>query len=257
MRLLLLELPLHGEPPQGALFDERCVAAVVRGRAVGLEVQHVIRHRREKRSVVADQQDRHWRRGKVRLEPGGRLQVEMVRRLVEQEHVGGSDELAHEPEPTAFAAAQLRDGRRASRRWVEAQTVQHRVDARRDRVAAFSFEPLEIRAISRKAGFVLAEPFCLRDQIALQRQKFGERTGRCFPNGRRSAELPMLFEERNAQARPLRDLAARRLDLAGQQAKKRRLARAVSPDDSPALPGCDREGHVVEDLARAKIDAGA
>ena len=90
-----------------------------------------------------------------------------------------------------------------------------------------------------------------------QGQKVGERTGSRLPNGRRSAELSMLFEERNTQAWPLRDLSAGWLDLASQQAKKRRLARAVSSDDSPALSGRDREGHVVEDLARAEIDAGA
>ena len=107
--LLLRELPLLRESPQRPLFHERCVAAVVRRRRIALEVQHVVDDRGEKRAIVADQQHRGIHRREVFLEPARCLEIQVVRRLVEQQHVGWTHELARQTQTPAFAAAQLRN----------------------------------------------------------------------------------------------------------------------------------------------------
>jgi hypothetical protein len=76
--------------------------------------------------------------------------VEMVRRLVEEEDVGGGDELARQPDPPSLAAAQLVEWLLTSCGRVEAQSLQHRVDPRGDRVAALLLEPLEVTSVSRQ-----------------------------------------------------------------------------------------------------------
>ena len=107
--LLLVEVSLLREPPQRPLLDERRVAADVRRGAIALEVQHVVDDRGQERAVVADEQHRRAHRREVVLEPLRRLEVEVVRRFVEEQHVGGTHQLARQPESSALAAAQLRD----------------------------------------------------------------------------------------------------------------------------------------------------
>ena len=100
----------------------------------------------------------------------------MVRRFVEQQHVGGTHELARQAESSALAAAQLRDGRGARGGGIEAESVQHRVDARRDRVAAFALEALEILAVAveRRLARVVLQPSRLLDERLLEREQVGE-----------------------------------------------------------------------------------
>ena len=72
-------------------------------------MQHVVDDGREKRAIVADQQHRGVHRRQILLEPARRLEIQVVRRLVEQQHVGWTHELTRQTQSSALAAAQLRD----------------------------------------------------------------------------------------------------------------------------------------------------
>src|SRR5215475_9243725 len=153
LSLLLIELPLLCQSAQRALFDERLIAGVVCDRARPLEVKHVVDHRRQERAIVADQEHRRARGGEILLEPRRRLEVEMIGRLIEEQNVRGADELARKPQAAALTAAELQHRLRSRHGRVEAEAVEHSVDARGDRVAAFPFEALEIFAIAIERYF--------------------------------------------------------------------------------------------------------
>ena len=104
--LLLVERTLLRQPPFDALAHERLVAADVGRRRAVLEVKHVVDHRGEKRTIVTDEQHRCTRTAEIRLEPLGRLEVEMVRGLVEKQDIGRCDELAREPDASSLTAAE-------------------------------------------------------------------------------------------------------------------------------------------------------
>ena len=68
------------------------------------------------------------------------------------------------------------------------------------------------------------------------------------------AEITVLLEKRHAAALTASRPAARRLHLAGEQAKQRRLPGAVAPDDSPALARRDGERDVAKERRRTEFD---
>src|SRR6185503_19446958 len=143
---------------------------------------------------------------------------------------------------------------------IESQPVQHRVDARRDRIAAFTLEALEIFAVvfERSVTRVVLQALRLFHERLLERKQLGELAGGRFPHRRGVPEVAMLLQQRHAQARLARDLAAGRRHFAGEQAKQRRLPRAVSSDDAPSVAGADGERDVLEQRHRAELhgDAG-
>ena len=127
--LLLLERPLLGEPSLRALGDERLIAAGIRRARIPLEVQDVVYRAGQEGAVVADQQHRLSDLPEIVLQPLGGFEIQVVGRLIEQQHVGRAGELPGQPEAPAFAAAQHVHRRGARPGGIEAESVQHRVDA--------------------------------------------------------------------------------------------------------------------------------
>ena len=84
--MLLLELSLLREPSLGALRHERGVAAGVREGGPALEVQHVVHRRIQEGAVMAHEQHRFLDGSQVVLEPARRLEIQVIGRLVEQQH---------------------------------------------------------------------------------------------------------------------------------------------------------------------------
>src|SRR3954470_16609361 len=113
-------------------------------------MQHVVYDVCEKGSVVADQQNRFVRIAQIIFQPSRRLEIEMVRRLVEQQDISCTHELACETEPATLAATQLRERLGARSFRIEAKALQHRVDPRRERVASFTLEALKVAIVSRE-----------------------------------------------------------------------------------------------------------
>src|SRR5690606_17704642 len=135
-----------------ALLDERRVAGGVRSRSLSLEVEDVISDAIEEHAVVADDEYRAVDIAQVLLEPERRIEVEVVGRLVEQPDVGGRDELPRQTDAAALSAAQSVQPLRARGFRIEAETVQHRVDARAERVAPLALEAVQIAIVPVECG---------------------------------------------------------------------------------------------------------
>ena len=249
---LLVHLPLERETALGALLHEARVAAAIRFRRAALEVQHMIGDLVEERAIVADHDHRFIEVADVLLQPRRRLEVEMVRGLVEQEEVRGSNELRREADPSALATAQRGHAPRLRFFRVECESLQHGVDARVKRVPTFVGEALEIVPVLLEQRRRRALP-----EFGELRRLFGERKferhhrriwqRRRVPYADRAAEIAVLVEKRHAEPRRARHRAANRRQRAGDDLEERRLAAAVATHDSPAIALPDREGDVVKE----------
>ncbi len=257
--LLLVVRPLLCQPALGALRDEVGVAGRVRRRGAAFEVQDVIHRGRQKRPVVTDEQHGSLAGSKVLLEPTRRLEIEVIGRLVEQQYVSSRHELTGQAEAAKLAPAQRRQRRDAGLGGIELEAVQHRIDARRDGVAAVALEALQVLAILGEGagrGVVRQVGGLLHERL-FQRQQLGQLSGRRFPDRGSGAVVAVLLEQRYAESRRPRDTPPRRLEVPRQQPEERRLARAVPAHDAPAFTGCNREGDVREQSGGTEVHADA
>src|SRR5690606_36398774 len=239
------------QPLLRALLDERRVAGGVRSRSLSLEVEDVISDAIEEHAVVADDEYRAVDIAQVLLEPERRIEVEVVGRLVEQPDVGGRDELPRQTGAAALSAAQSVQPLRARGFKIEAENVQHRVDARAERVAALALEAVQLAIVPVECGLrrVLRQRMRLLGERRLERDQLRE-----LPRDRlvlrlHGTEVAVLVQQRDAWTAGARDAAARRLQLPREHAEERRLARAVPADDAPAIAASERERHILEDGA--------
>ncbi len=156
------------------------------------------------------------------LERRQRVDVEIVRRLVEQQHVRLGHHQAHQLQPPALAAREIRDERPLA-------------------VAD------EAEALAQLRGRQLAS-VAERDPRAHRL----ERLEHALP----SDELLELLRERpETHGRAAPDLAARRLELAGEQPQQRRLARAVDADEPDAVARTEPPRDVLQEPAVAERQA--
>jgi hypothetical protein len=127
----------------GALLLERVVAAGIEGQPAGLEVEDVVGDVVQQVALVADDQHRRPIALEEILEPQSRLEIEMVRRLVEEQQVRSREEQRgerHAHPPAAREAVERpllhllveaepdQDPRRAGRSGMGADRVQPVVD---------------------------------------------------------------------------------------------------------------------------------
>ena len=103
--LLLLIGSLLRQPALGALGHEGGVVARVGRRRAALEMQHVIHRGGEEGAIVTHEQHRPPARGEVLLQPASGFEIQMIGRLVEQQHIGGRHQLARQAEAAELAAA--------------------------------------------------------------------------------------------------------------------------------------------------------
>src|SRR5581483_424140 len=90
-----------------ALLQKIAVAALALKESVGIrmiQLEHPLADVVEEVAVVTDDDERLGLASQERLEPEDRLDIEMVRRLVEQQHIGLAHELARDRKPLAPAA---------------------------------------------------------------------------------------------------------------------------------------------------------
>src|SRR6185437_14913943 len=104
LALALLELQ-----PLLLLLQPRGVVAVPGDAVTAIELEDPFRHVVEEVAVV-----RHRHHGarillEIALEPRDRLRIEMVRRLIEQQHIGGGEQQPAERHPALLAARQSAD----------------------------------------------------------------------------------------------------------------------------------------------------
>ena len=131
-----------------ALLNERCITAGIGECAVTFEVEHVIHDVREKCAVVTDEQNRLVSLLQIFLEPRSGIEVEVVGRLVQQQHVGRAHKLARDAEAPSLPATEMRKRPRPRFYRVEPKSMKDRVDSGRESVAAFAVEALEIPVVT-------------------------------------------------------------------------------------------------------------
>jgi hypothetical protein len=185
-------------------------------------------HRVEQVAVVADQEQRARVAAQVRLEPGDRLEVEVVGRLVEQHQVrlGEQDRGQRHPHPPA---ARERGERERLCRLVEAQALEDRGGSR----------GRGIRADRGEAVVDLAQA----GGVDAGRRRLGQQPRALLVGGedgldrRGLAARRLLCHHADPCARPEPHGARVGLGLARDEAEQGRLAGAVAADEAHALPG--------------------
>ena len=128
VRALLLELALARETSLGALRNELAVVAPVPLARARLHVQDVRADGVHERTIVRHDDDRFVRVVEPFLKPGRGVEVEVVGRFVEEQQVGGRDELRCKADAPALSARERRHETCLGLFSVEAQPLKHRVD---------------------------------------------------------------------------------------------------------------------------------
>ena len=230
------------------------------------ELEHRGRHGLEEPAVVGDEDHRGVERRQLALEPLEALDVEVVRRLVEQQQVGIAGEGARER-----GARQLAARERVERPVEVGVDESEAADDRRRAVApgpaAGVLEPRLRLAVAsqRRVGVVAAGHRLLQSpQLVLDRDQVAAPGERVLPQRQPLAARRALVVQRDACVLRERELTALERRLADERPQERRLARAVracerepvapaQPERDPveervagellAQPGRDQHGH--------------
>jgi len=185
----------------------------------------------------------------------------VIRRLIEQKDIGRAHQLSCEPEPSAFATAQLLQWLCTRFLRVEAKTLKHCVYPRGKRVTSFAIESFEIAVVSGQhlwgSGFPdLCELAALLRQRVLEREKIREFPRSRLPDSLRSTEVAMLLEECHSQPGLLRHGTFSWFLNSGDHAEKRRLPASIPAKDCPTVTLADRECYTFEYSRSAKFNTG-
>jgi hypothetical protein len=224
-------------------------------------MEHVIHDIREKCPVMADQENRLVSVFQVVFEPSGRLEIQVIRRLIEQQDISRANELPCQAKSSAFATAQLLQRLGACFLCVESETLKHCIHPRREGVASLAIESFEIAIVPREhlrrsSLSDLCELAALLRQRVFEREKLREFSRSHLPDCLGSGEIAMLLEKRHSQAGLLRHGTFGWLLYSRDHPEKRRLPASVAAEDCPTVTLADREGHTFEYSRSAKLDTG-
>jgi hypothetical protein len=243
--LALLVLPALRLELVLLLLQVFAVVALVRPAAAALDLEHPADDVVEEVPVVRDQDHGALVLLQMVLEPLDRVGVEVVRRLVEQEHVGVVQEQLAQRDAPALAARELLDvgvhRREAERRRGLLEVAVELPDLL---VRHLLGEPLELVAHLARLGELVVARLDLEErldglaqvaedvELLVQRGLLLEVADREVADGLRGA-LELLVDPR-------------------QDAQEGRFPRAVGPDDADLGALEEREGDALEDLALAE-----
>ena len=189
------------------------------------------------------------------LEPLEARDVEVVRRLVEQQQVRIAAEHPRERRAGQLAARE-RVEQPVEVRLAEAEAARDGADALAPRVAAGVLEPrLRLRVAAHRLRGVLARRHRLLQlpQLLLDGDEIGGAGEDVVAQRQPPLQRRPLVVERDARALREGELAAVHLALAGEHAQQRRLAGAVRPGQRDALAALDLEGNPVEKHVSGKL----
>ena len=252
---LLLAQPLH---PLFALVQ---VAAVVPG-IVGQRAQADVGDARddgvEEEAIVRDEDDGVRIVGEILLEPVAGLEIEVVRRLVEQQQTGPAEQELGERD-AHLPAARERLGRLLHVLLREAEAAQDGVDLQVDAVALEPPEALLQIAVAaehpRVLGLVRAvvgEPILERGDLGAHVEQRLERLPGFFDERPSRVVEAVLRQVADRQPRGLDDQPAVGLVEPGQHLEQCRLARAVRAAEADAFAVVDLPADGVEEDAVAE-----
>ena len=230
------------------LLEPARVVALERQAGAAVELEDPARDVVEEVAIVGDRDDRALVLLEVLLEPGHRLGVEVVRRLVEQQQVGRGEQQAAERDAAALTAGELGDvgvgGRQAQG---VHRLVELRVEVPRVRGVDLLLDPRElvgglvgvvrgelVEAVEQRAGLRDAVLDVAADVLGL-------------------VELRLLLEQADARAgRELR-LAAVLGVLPRHDPQERRLAGAVEAQHADLGAGEEGERDVLQHLLVRRV----
>ena len=212
----------------------------------------------EKEPVVADEDDRMRIRVQVFLQPVARLEIEMVRRLVEQQQVRLAEQQlrerdAHLPAPGKRLRRTLEVGR------LETEALEHRRRLQLDAVALAQPELILQIAVAMEHRVVLglgdgrvAQPVLERVHLGLDRDELAERARRFREQRAAGVRKAVLRQISDRQRRGLQHGARVGLVEPCHHPQERRLAGAVGAAQADALAIGDLPRDVVEEHAVAE-----
>jgi len=182
------------------------------------------------------------------LEPFERRDIEVVRRLVEEEHVGVVEQESREAETGALAARECRD--LAVDKLHQPEPGEDASQRRLEVVPAGVLEVMLQIGIARERRRIgIAEAMLQLAQLVLELAQMRGRAARVLVHGAGRGLEQLLAEEADARAAGVRNVAGVGLVEAGRDAEQRRLTRAVGADESDAVALREAEGHVLQQLA--------
>ena len=192
------------------------------------------------------------------LEKLDALEIEVVRRLVQQEQIDLRQQHAREHGPVLLAAAELVDRTRPLVLVVEADSGQHALDQRVERVA------VRVLVVVLQLGVLLEELRVLglalrrvreivldRAHAAIHPQHVRERRLDEIEERHPSLGVEMLADVADGHAGGADDLPVIGLFLLEEETEERRLPGAVAADQADVLAGVVLPGHALEDVVRA------
>jgi hypothetical protein len=198
----------------------------------------------QKIAVVGDEHHGAAKVAQQTFEPGDRVQVQVVRRLIQQQHVRNRDQRLRQGDALFHAAAELTHLALA----IELQVRQRRFDALLPvpRVERFDsgVQGIERRVVRLRVRRGLQR--CVRFVGGAHRARFGHAFADGVEDGRVAVKHGFLRDVADAQS--LRQLQQTVVELveSGDDFQERRLARTVAPDEAEPLTRFERKGGVVE-----------
>ncbi len=225
------------------------------GGAPGDELHGRVRDRLEEPAVVRDQHDGGVDRGQLALEPFEALDVQVVRRLVQEHEIGVAAERARQR-----GARQLSAGERVQ---AAVEILVREAEAAHDRgrvvapgIAARVLEPgLRLGVAGHRCRVMDSARHrrLERLQLLLERDQVGRAREHVLAEREPAVERRALVVQRDPRALVEDDLPGVRADLPGDQAQQRRLARAVRPGKRQPVSPLDLERDLVEEHGAAEL----
>jgi hypothetical protein len=231
--LLLVGALLQRKLLRAKDLELRVVAAVARHPSI-LQMQRDVAHRVQELAVMRNHDQRAGVAVQPVLEPDDRVEIEVIRRLVEQQQIGAAHQCLREVQPHAPAARKARDAF-ARLRERKAQPEQQRLGAGGRRIAIRIGEGCMLvgESLAVMGAFGRGDARFDLAQIGVAVERIFERRflgGRC-----------VLRHMRDAPGGRQRNIAGVGMQLTAQDGKERRLARAVCADESGFLARIEGE----------------
>ena len=222
------------------------VGAGIAAQHAAIELDDAGRDRVEEGAVVGDHHDAALEADQQLLEPGDRVEVEVVGRLVEEQHVGHGDERARQRDALLGPARELGDRSRA----VEVEMRQRRLDPL---LPVPGIERLDPRLQGVEVG-----AFGMRLVGIADDARFGDALADGVEDRAGVVELGLLRHVADAQALGLLQQAVVELLEPGDHLQQRRLAGAVAADQADPLARLERQRGAVEqgDVAVGEVRVG-
>ena len=225
------------------------VVALPGDAGAAVELEDPARHVVEEVAVVRDRDHAARELLQEALEPGHRLGVEVVRGLVEQQHVGGLQQQAAQSDAALLAAGERRDVRVAGR---QPQRVHRDLDLLVEVPQVLRVDlVLQARElVGRVVRVVRRDLLVALDDLLL----LGHRFHHVLEHVLRRIEHWLLRQVADARALRGEGLAREVLVDAGHDAQQRRLARAVRAEHADLRVAVERQPDALQDLLALRGD---